>query len=60
MKRIFLGLVLLLCVYELVALGNGQAGDTISEIVWAVTAERPILPFATGVVCGHFFWPKRG
>lgn len=56
--RIFLGLVGGLCVYELVTLANKCEGDTISEIVWATTTKRPILPFAFGCVMGHFFWQR--
>lgn len=58
MKEIFLGLVALLVIYEVAALANGAAGDTISEIVWGVASKRPILPFAFGVLMGHFFWQK--
>jgi hypothetical protein len=58
MEHIFTALLLLILLYELVALGTPQQGDTISEIVWRVSSTRPILPFAVGVLCGHFFWPK--
>lgn len=58
MKRIFLALVGGLCIYELVALENDCPDDTISEIMWAATTKRPILPFAAGVLCGHFFWQR--
>lgn len=58
MQRVFLGLVGGLVVYEIVTLRNKCDGDTISEIVWAATAKRPIVPFAAGVLCGHFFWQR--
>lgn len=58
MKWIFLALVLLACLYELSALVTKEDGDTISEIVWTISSKRPILPFAIGVLCGHFFWQK--
>lgn len=58
MKWIFLTLVLAACLYELSALATKQPGDTISEIVWEISSKRPILPFALGVLCGHFFWQK--
>lgn len=58
MRTIFLGLVGGLVVYELVTLANDAPGDTISEIVWEATARRPLVPFAVGVLCGHFFWPR--
>ena len=60
MKRIFLGLVGGLLVYEFVALRNECEGDTISEIVWTAASERPVVPFAAGVLCGHFFWQRAG
>lgn len=58
MKRIFLGLVAGLCVYEVAALVESHKGDTISEIMWGCEYQRPILPFAMGVLMGHFFWQR--
>lgn len=58
MKKAFLGLVGALLVYEAAALANECEGDTISEIVWAAATRRPIVPFAAGVLCGHFFWQR--
>jgi hypothetical protein len=58
MKKIFLALVGGLCTYELVALFEHKRGDTISEIMWSVEGQRPILPFAMGVLMGHFFWQR--
>ncbi len=58
MKILFLTLVGALIVYELVAVFDRQQGDTISEIVWTVTTRRPIVPFALGVLMGHFFWQR--
>ena len=60
MTKVFLACVGLLLLYELVALMDGKAGDTISEIMWHVAAQRPILPFAMGVLMGHFFWQRVG
>lgn len=56
--KIFLGLVGGLLAYEVYALADECDGDTISEIMWATTAKRPILPFAMGVLMGHFFWQR--
>lgn len=58
MNRIFLGLLGGLGIYEFITLRNQCEGDTISEIVWAATKTRPLVPFLAGVVCGHFFWQK--
>lgn len=29
---------------------------TLSEIVWNITKEYPLLPLALGLLMGHFFW----
>lgn len=58
MRKLFLGLVGGMVAYELVTLANECEGDTISEIMWSATAKRPILPFAFGVLMGHFFWQR--
>lgn len=59
MRRVFLALTGGLLVYEAIALANDCEGDTVSEIVWAAVARRPIVPFAAGVLCGHLFWQER-
>ena len=41
--------------YEVLALYQGK-GATISEIVWAVSRYHPLVPFAFGLLVGHFFW----
>jgi hypothetical protein len=35
--------------------GGAIQGMTISELVWHVSTKRPIVPFAFGVLMGHFF-----
>ena len=57
MLWIFAALCLGLLGYEAVALLNSHKGDTISEIFWHLS-KRPLVPFAFGFLCGHFFWPK--
>ena len=57
-------LVLLLClipllVYELVTFANPTPGDTISETVWQLSKEWPMVPFLFGVVAGHLFWQRK-
>lgn len=34
-----------------------EKGDTISEII-AFYSDHPLLPFAFGVLIGHWFWPQ--
>ncbi len=42
--------------YELLTLIDRRAGNTISERIWAVSAKRPLVPFAFGLLAGHLFW----
>lgn len=58
MEWIFLGLLICAFLYEFAALYSARPGDTISEIVWAISAKRPLLPFMVGVLMGHFFWQR--
>ena len=39
-----------------VFIANGPAGDTISEVVRGWAQRHPVIPFAAGVLMGHFFW----
>lgn len=48
--------VLLLVVFDLYMAANNVPGDTISEVVRSWAARHPVIPFAAGVVMGHFFW----
>ena len=55
MKWIFVVIVFGMLVYEGITLFNKVDGDTISEIIWALS-KRPLVPFAFGMLMGHFFW----
>lgn len=35
---------------------DGIQGNTISQIVWSLSKQSPILPFVAGVLAGHLFW----
>ena len=59
MTWVFLALCVGLLVYEGVAVYTKRDGDTISEIVWYLSA-RPLVPFLFGLLMGHFFWPRGG
>ena len=49
------GLALVL-VYEITAaIRDRDELPTISQWVWRVSAKNPIVPFAFGVLMGHFF-----
>jgi hypothetical protein len=57
-RGVFLGLIGGMLAYEAYALATECEGDTISEIMWAATSRRPLVPFAMGMLMGHFFWQK--
>ena len=52
---VILGALLVLGIYEVYALAKNQ-GLTISEITWRLAYRHPLLPFAFGLLAGHFFW----
>lgn len=52
--------LVLLLGWELWTVANSVPADTISENVWRATEGRPFIPFLTGFLMGHFFWPKKG
>ena len=45
---------------EFCALTSGVKGRTLSELVWMVSSNYPLLPLAFGILMGHFFWQARG
>jgi hypothetical protein len=46
--------VLIILVVECYALTTGK--KTLSEFVRDVAIGWPVVPFAVGMLCGHFFW----
>lgn len=32
---------------------------TISELIATVSYSYPVVPFAVGILCGHWFWPVK-
>jgi uncharacterized integral membrane protein len=52
---VWIGVLLFLLFYDLWAATSGKT-VTLSEVVWKVSVNRPIIPFLAGVVTGHFFW----
>ena len=58
--KIVLGVtVLVLIIWATVAAVFGAEGSTISEHVRDYAAAYPLIPFALGVVCGHWFWTMK-
>ena len=51
--------ILLLIGYDTIAAIKYGYKDTISWDILNTSLSHPILPFAAGVLCGHFFWPQR-
>ncbi len=43
---------------EIWALQSGIRGRTLSEVVWYITKNYPLLPVAFGLLLGHFFWQQ--
>lgn len=50
--------ILILGAWDIYAAANAIDGDTISEIILEAALRSPIIPFVSGVVCGHLFWPQ--
>jgi hypothetical protein len=46
--------------WEGYTLMNNVPGDTLSEAVWNVAGDYPLMPFLAGLLCGHFFWQRKG
>ncbi len=58
--RAFLAVVLVLMLgYEGATIAWGD-NATISEVIWTVSAGRPIVPFLSGMLMGHFFFTPKG
>jgi hypothetical protein len=55
MKWFLVIAIILLFAYEIWSLRNDIPNDTITAIVKKFS-KRPLLPFAFGVLMGHFFW----
>lgn len=49
--------MLALIVWATVAAIWGAEGSTISEHVRDYASAYPLIPFAAGVLSGHWFWP---
>lgn len=47
-----------LVAWDVLAAANRTQGDTISEIIRDWSSEHPILAFAAGLLCGHWFWSR--
>lgn len=52
-------LVLVLIVYDVIAIQKGGTEASISSVIIAFAYKMPIFTFLFGVVCGHLFWRMR-
>lgn len=60
MIRLLGVLALALLGYEAATLSNAVEGDTISEVVWALSDRYGgIVGLLFGVLMGHWFWARR-
>ena len=58
MKKILWFGLSIFAAYEIYALATKEEGDTISEMYWKF-AKRPLIPFVTGMLVGHFVWQSQ-
>lgn len=56
---IILGVTAILIGWDIFVAVNPPQGDTISEIIQEFATKHPVIPFAFGVLMGHFFWPVK-
>lgn len=56
-RKFLAGAVIAIVGYETWTLLNMKPGDTISDTVWKAN-RRPLIPFAVGMLCGHWFWQR--
>lgn len=55
--HVWIGVIIFMLIYDIwAATVSKTPNDTLSEVVWKASLNRPIIPFLAGVVCGHFFW----
>ena len=52
-------LVLVLIVYDVIAIQKGGTEASISSVIISFAYKMPIFTFLFGVVCGHLFWRMR-
>ncbi len=57
-KHVVVTTILAVIVYDVVAYAIGGMPATVSAFVLETSKSWPVIPFASGVVCGHLFWPQ--
>lgn len=56
---ILLTITALLIGWDIYVALTPESGDTISEVVLGYAKQYTVVPFAFGVLCGHFFWAQK-
>lgn len=57
--RVVLVALIALLGWETWTLVNAYPGDTISETIWSASEATDLVPFASGVLMGHWFWQRK-
>jgi hypothetical protein len=52
----FLVIVLLVGAWDIYASSKGNAGQTVSDVMFGWAKMYPIMPLTIGVILGHLFW----
>jgi len=52
-------LALIVLIWELYVIFLGSDMKTISEEIWMLNDRSAGIPFAAGLLAGHFFWPRK-
>lgn len=55
-KYVLLVTVVVLILYDILAFCRGGTDATISNVIYKLSLDNPIIPFAAGMLCGHLFW----
>lgn len=53
---VVLAVVVLVLAYDLYAYLKGGQAATVSWVIWTASKDTPVIPFLSGVLCGHLFW----
>ena len=61
LTMVFIGLsIVVIGLFDVYVFFRGGTEATISYTIFEWSYKYPMLPFAAGILCGHFFWQMRG
>lgn len=52
----FFMLIIFGVLYDMYLINNGS--QTISQAIYEICCDYPIIAFLVGILVGHFFWPQ--